>query len=440
MANERPVYVPIPPDEWRKETARLNSDEKRVFLRRTRQGESDALNHASKAEIEEAAFSGMPIAHVMIKHRQNRQEIGGKGWNAFQRACKAQGVDPNAKAGGSQPAAEPAAEPAQPAGPAEANAKRVAEAVKAEVEKAVAEQDALSEAKIKGLAEIVDEQGDKIADLKGKMNQPIEITIPERPEPVVIEGAHEAFQDCLRVASVHQRLLMHGPKGSGKSTIVHAIAKALGYENNYAIVSCTAETSVNVLIGTRSLRTDEFMPGPVLTTYENGGLLFLDEFDALDPTTGVGLNAYLDGGVTAPVDMRTGNMLAKRGRGFLPIIAVNTLAGPTRDYQGRMKQDGATLSRFPALVRRFIDYSRQIEGKILGHVPELADRLWTLRDKVREYNLDDSRMITTRDFASAAREVAYRGSNPRDAMTDDAIIAGTVADWTREEKRKVGCC
>ena len=424
MSHERPVYVPIDPDEWRSETARLNSDEKRVFLRRTRQGESDALNHASKAEIEEAAFSGMPIAHVMIKQRKNRQEIGGKGWNAFQRACKAQGVDPHTMAGGSQPAAEPAqAQPAQ-AQPAEATAKQVADAIKAEVAKAEAR-----------MAKAIEEA-------KAEASRPIEITIPERPEPVVIEGSHEAFQDCLRVASVHQRLLMHGPKGSGKSTIVHAIAKALGYEDRFRMISCTAETSIHELMGHKDA-VGVFHPGPVLEAYESGHLLFFDEFDALDPGCGVSLNAVLDGGGIASIPSRSkaeGGSLARKGDGFLPIVAVNTLAGPTRDYQGRMKQDGATLSRFPALVRRFIDYSRKIEGKILGHVPELADRLWTLRDKVREYNLDESRMITTRDFASAAMEVKYRGSNPRDAMTDDAIIAGTGADWTNEEKRKVGCC
>ena len=423
----RPVYAPIPREEWRDETRNLNSDEKRVFLRKTRQGESDALNHASKREIETAAFTGQPIANVMFEQRKDEQIIGGKGWSAFQRACKALDKDPVANAGGSQQqaaqqqAAQQQADP-QPQGMTPIGVQR---AVQNAVQNA-------AEANAKA-----DEQAQMIEDLKAQMNQPIHITVPDQPEPIVIEGTHEAFSDCLRTAMVHRRLLMHGPKGSGKSTIVRSIAKAMGME--YRIISCTAETSIHELLGSRDAN-GVFHPGPVLEAYENGMLLFLDEFDALDPATGVALNAYLDGGDHAPIPMRTGAQMANRHDAFLPAIAVNTLSGATRDYSGRMKQDGATMSRFPALVRRFVDYSRKIEGQILGNVPELATRLWDLRDKVREYNLDESRMITTRDFASVAMEVAYRGGNPKDAMTDDQIVAGVVADWTDEEKRKVGCC
>ena len=431
-------YDPITNEDWLIATKSFNSDQKRRYLRMMRQGESDALNHASKAEIYEAAMSGEPISKVIVRQRKDRQQVNGKGWSGFERACKAEGLDPTAAAGGSKPQQDPKQTVADNV-TSISDAAKVADCVNAAVKDAVAKQDALSKAKIKGLAEIVDEQGDKIADLKAKMNRPIEVTIPDRPEPVKIDGTHERFSDCLRIASVHQRLLMHGPKGSGKSTIVHNIAKALGYEDNYALVSCTTDSNVFGLIGSRSLRTDEFMPGPVLTTYENGGLLFLDEFDTLDPSAGVGLNAYLDGGDTAPVEMRTGNMLAKKGKGFMPIIAVNSLQGATRDYTGRMKQDGATMSRFPALVRMHVDYSQQIETSLLSSAPRLAERLWELRDKVRTYNIDESRMITTRDFAAAAQEVAWRSANPSDGLSDDEIFARTVVDWTDEEKRKVGC-
>ena len=429
----RPVYAPIPESEWRDDTHRLNSDEKRVFLRKTRQGESDALNHATKSEIEQAAFTGHPIAHIMFEARKDKQQIGGKGWSAFQRACKALGADPIRNAGGSSPQQQPASQPASQ----QADPQGVAD-LKASIDQAIAEAQ-MANAKVSEQAETIDY-------LKAKMIEPIEpihVTIPQQPEPIVIEGSHEAFAGCLRVAMVHRRLLMHGPKGSGKSTIVRSIAEAMGME--YRIISCTAETSIHELLGSRDAN-GVFHPGPVLEAYENGKLLFLDEFDALDPSTGVALNAYLDGGEYAPIPMRTGAQMAKRHDAFLPIIAVNTLSGATRDYSGRMKQDGATMSRFPALVRRFVDYSRKIEGQILGNVPELSSRLWDLRDKVREYNLDESRMITTRDFASAAVEVAYRMpaahavGNPKDAMTDDMIVAGIVADWTDEEKRKVGCC
>ena len=266
--------------------------------------------------------------------------------------------------------------------------------------------------------------------------QPVHVTIPDQPEPAEVEGTHDAFPMALRTAACHGRLLLHGPKGTGKSTIVRGIADAMGYGDDYRIVSCTAETSIYDLLGARDAE-GTFHPGPVLEAYEKGMVLFLDEFDALDPATGVALNAILDGGDTAPVPQRTGDLVARKADRFLPMIAVNTLGGHDDDYTGRVKQDGATLSRFPAIVRLFVDYCRPIETAILAESPRLAEAMWALRDAVKSYNLDAARTITTRDFASAAREVAWRkadGSMPR---SDREILEATTSDWAEQERLKV---
>ena len=56
-------------------------------------------------------------------------------------------------------------------------------------------------------------------------------------------------------------------------------------------------------------------------------------------------------------------------------------------------------------------------------------------------NLDESRVITTRDFASAATEVAYRKTDTAtkngDGKNNTVIISDMVADWSDQERKKV---
>ena len=171
-------------------------------------------------------------------------------------------------------------------------------------------------------------------------------------------------------------------------------------------------------------------------------LLFLDEFDSLDPSTGVALNAILDNGGIASVPQRSDNPTARRGDGFLPIIAVNTLQGATSEYTGRMKQDAATMSRFDPMTRVHVDYCKKVERGILSESPELCESLWKLRNTVRKCNMDGSRIPTTRTFYAAALEVAYRDSDDGkangDGKTDTQIISTLCGNWTSQEKSKAG--
>ena len=282
-----------------------------------------------------------------------------------------------------------------------------------------------TEAKVS--AEQMQEIMDKAAEVaKQHATSSVEVTLPDREEPKKIEGAHEAFQRVLHICSRHGRALMHGPAGTGKSTIFYHVADALDYEaHEVGLVSCTAETSIYDLLGARDAN-GVYYPGPVLRAFENGGAILLDEFDALDPGTGVALNAALDGTGRCSVPLRTDKPVAERHDRFMPIIAMNTLGGVTHEYTGRGgKQDAATMSRFPWITRAKVDYDRKIEKAILSDEPDLADYLWNLRDIGQKADWDQDYIPTTRDFASMALEVAY-------GSTAEEIKAWHTECWPEE--------
>jgi hypothetical protein len=389
-------------------------------------------------------LSGMSIAKVVYDNRIGLAKSEGphwKGMNALKNAAKVLGKDLQADLGNKQPSADepahqrrdqaidkpPKAEATQP------SADSLEGMIRKIAEQAQPKQAPIDESMVRKIAE-------KAASAKAEevASRPIEITIPDRPDPIKIEDVHSCFPEALRIASIHGRLLLHGPKGTGKSTIAKGISKAMDYGTDYRLVSGTAETSIYDLIGMQDAE-GTFHIRPMLEAFEGGMLLFFDEFDALDASTGVACNAILDDGGDASVPMRTGNCMAIRHDKFLPILAVNTLHGGTSAYTGRMKQDAATLSRFPELVRLFVDYDRKIEGRILGADLDLAKMMWSLRDNAVKMNLDESRVITTRDFVAAAREVKARKDGHDGALSNVAIMDRLVEGWTPEERSKCRC-
>ena len=257
-----------------------------------------------------------------------------------------------------------------------------------------------------------------------------EIHLPERDKPAKIDNCHEATDELVKCLYAHQRALLHGPAGTGKSTMFYKAAEAFGYADaDIYLISCTAETSQYDLLGARDAG-GTYHPGPVLRAFENGGIILLDEFDALDPSTGVVLNAVLDGGGKCSVPLRSDQPVAKRHEKFMPVIAMNTLGGVTHEYTGRGgKQDAATMSRFPWLTRIHVDYDRKIERAILKDAPTVAQYFWDLRDKGRKLDWDQDYIPTTRDFASAA--AAY--ANGCDAHE---IISRHTAGWPSEMKAR----
>ncbi len=444
------MYEKISETDFATQTHGLSAKQKQAWLRQHRQGESDALNWCSNAELRTASLTGKPIAEVIYDNREHLKN-GERGFGALRQAVKC-GANGSQMPDGSSPEdsknlplqddkgyhnSPKQSEQNQPDStqPVELNEaqQKILDALGINNLKA----DVDVEAVTKLAKEVAEEVATKVA------SNNIEIHMDDEDfEPVVLDNVHTSFQKVLRTTRIHKCALLHGAKGTGKSTIIHGVAKAMGYEKDKVrLISCTQETSIYDLFGARDAQGN-FHIGSVLEAYEQGMFLFLDEFDALDPATGVALNAVLDGCNQASVPQRSNKPMACKGDGFIPVVACNTLQGATSAYTGRMKQDGATLNRFPSLTRIHVDYCPKIEASILAEAPTLADSLWLLRDQARKAKLDDSRVISTRDFHSASLEVAYRKTESAikndDGYNDDDIINNIVVDWTEQERSKCG--
>lgn len=148
---------------------------------------------------------------------------------------------------------------------------------------------------------------------------------------------HARFPKLLRLVKNRKNVWLTGPAGSGKTTAVSEISKALG----------TRFLHIGALDNEYKIMGFFDINGQVVSTifrdwWLNGGTLCLDEIDSWLPSASLALNNALANGHCAfPDGMKKGHP------DRVAVACANTygLSG-TDDYCGRMKQDKAFLDRF----------------------------------------------------------------------------------------------
>ena len=169
--------------------------------------------------------------------------------------------------------------------------------------------------------------------------QTIEVKLPTKDEVKKLGQQHYLFQDVLESVADNSYVLLKGDAGSGKT--YGAVQKAKALDLDYRIFSFTNEISLSRCVGYMDAMGN-YVKTSIREMYENGGLLILDEFDAMNPNVAVSLNNMLSGDeYTFP------DAVVSKHDDFRVIACTNTFGnGADKDYSSRNKLDKATLDRF----------------------------------------------------------------------------------------------
>lgn len=173
----------------------------------------------------------------------------------------------------------------------------------------------------------------------------ITVVTPERPEGIDMGRQHVQFEDLMIACSARTKdgmrlnVSLTGSAGTGKTTAMHNVAKALGLE-----FSATGSlTDTYKLFGFVRPSDGE----PIITAFRErwtkGGVFLFDDFDASDPSTAVEANHPLANGHYTFPD----GVTLPRHPDCIIGMTMNTWGhGASDDFVGRVKQDKAFLDRF----------------------------------------------------------------------------------------------
>ena len=131
----------------------------------------------------------------------------------------------------------------------------------------------------------------------------------------------------LVVAALHggRHVLLEGPPGTGKSTLLRSVAEALGV--GFAFVEGNAELTPARLVGhfdparvlTDGYSADVFVDGPLVSALRDGSLLYVEEINRIpEETLNVLITVMSEGEITVP---RLGTV--KSAAGFRLVAAMN---------------------------------------------------------------------------------------------------------------------
>ena len=162
-----------------------------------------------------------------------------------------------------------------------------------------------------------------------------------RVAPLVVGRARES-ELVVAALMAHRHVLLEGPPGTGKSTLLRSVAGALGV--GFVFVEGNAELTPARLLGTfdPSRVLDEgyvpevFVDGPLVQAMRAGSLLYVEEINRVpEETLNVLITVMSEGEVVVP---RLGSVQATKGFGI--VAAMNPF-----DAVGTARISGAVYDR-----------------------------------------------------------------------------------------------
>lgn len=192
-------------------------------------------------------------------------------------------------------------------------------------------------------------------------------TPPDNPSHSFTE-AHARLLVAWVWAGVSKNLMLTGPTGSGKSSMVEVFAARTGWP--LFRVACHGRMEFQELVGAWRMASVpgggqewKWADGPLLAAMKVGGILLLDEGNFLHPAVIGGLNTILDG---APLLVPETGEMVQPHPDFRVAFTANAVAHDmdAANYRGIQRQSIALLDRF--LVGT-VDYLTPMEESKILH-------------------------------------------------------------------------
>ncbi len=231
-------------------------------------------------------------------------------------------------------------------------------------------------------------------------------------------------------------VIIIGPKGTGKTTLVRRFASQMKRELDS--VNFSLRTRESHLVGTRTLDEGQvsFVEGVLVKSMRNGTILYLDELNAAEPDVLLRLDEALDDRRQLVLKEAEGQVIRAADDWFV-VATINPLS-----HVGTKELPPQLLSRFP--VRMRLEYPpEEIELDIVRrHVTVEESRIKEVKHAIQlAKNLREAAAVEELYYSPSLREtIAFAkmlnaGMSARQAA--EVVYANAYDQWGQVEYQKV---